>query len=104
MPGAAVLGAEKVIFACLSSFEPSHGISSWHYIRFGAESRHIETVDHVFGGHRQPNRTSDGNVQLIDLAAALQVLDLPHPLLADHVELQRPIGRAALLEKEARSP
>ena len=35
-----------------------------------------------------------GHVQLVDLALPVHVLDLPHPLLADDVDLHR-AGRAA---------
>ena len=49
--------------------------------------------------------TPDRHVQLVDLALAGHVLDLPHPVLADHVDLHRVLGRHARHgEEELRAP
>jgi hypothetical protein len=61
-------------------------------------------VDHVLGRHRQPHRLADRDVELVHLAVAIRVLDLPHPLLAGDVDVERVGGRAGDLEVEARAP
>jgi len=43
-------------------------------------------------------------VQFVDLALPLGVLELPHPLLGHHVDLQRVAWRAAFVEKDAGAP
>ena len=47
---------------------------------------------------------ADRHVQLVDLALAVEVLELPHPLLADDVDVERLVGRARHREEDARAP
>ena len=47
---------------------------------------------------------ADRHVQLVDLALAVEVLELPHPLLADDVDVQRLVGRARHREEHAGAP
>ena len=47
---------------------------------------------------------SHGDVQFIDLALALGVFQLPHPLLGNDVDFGRVGRRRALLEKYQRAP
>ena len=44
------------------------------------------------------------DVQFVDLALPFQVLQLPHPLLADRVDLDGVVGRFAGREEDARAP
>ena len=46
----------------------------------------------------------DRDVQLVDLALAFEVLELPHPLLADGVDLHRLVGRTAQVVEDRRAP
>src|SRR6185437_16086979 len=46
----------------------------------------VKAVDHILRGHDQPDHLADRDMQLVDLALAAGVLDLPHPLLADDVD------------------
>ena len=69
-----------------------------------AERRHEEVVDHVLGRHDQPDGTPDRHVQLVDLALPVQVLELPHPLLADDVDVHRLVGRPRHREEHAGAP
>ena len=73
--------------ARLGRLEPQRSCSGREHVLLDAEGRHVEAVDHVLGGHRQLDRPADRHVQLVDLALALEVLHLPHPLLADDVDL-----------------
>ena len=51
------------------------------------------------------HRRVDRHVQLVDLALPLAVLELPHPLLADGVDVERFVGHAAHeREVHARAP
>ncbi len=63
-----------------------------HHIVLDAERGDKEAVDHVFGRQREFHGLADGNVQFIDLALATRILELPHPLLADDVDIHR-VGR-----------
>ena len=104
MVRAAVLGAEEVVRASLSHLEPDAGVSAWNDILFHPEGRDEEIVDHVLGSHGQLDRAADRDVQLVDLPHTLRVLEVPHPLLADHKDLARRGGRARVLNVEARTP
>jgi hypothetical protein len=55
-------------------------------------------MNHVFRRHDQLDLAIDGHVQLVDLALPGRVLQLPHPLLADHVNFDRIRRRFVLLE------
>ena len=54
--------------------------------------------------HDQLDRRVDRHVQRVDLALAAGVLDLPHPLLGDDVDLQGIAGRLKLADVDDRSP
>ena len=71
------------------------GVAAGHRVLLDAERGHVEAVDHVLGGHGQLHRAADRHVQLVDLALAVEVLHLPHPLLADDVDLQRVVRAGA---------
>jgi hypothetical protein len=43
-------------------------------------------------------------MQLVDLSRAVHVLCLPHPLLADDVDLHRPVGWPRQVEEHLRAP
>jgi hypothetical protein len=61
-------------------------------------------VQHVLGRERHLDRPSERNVQLIDLAVAIDVLEAPHPALAGRIHLQRLIGRSNGVEVDRRRP
>ena len=48
------------------------------------------------------DRLAERHVQLVDLAPAVAVLELPHPLLGDHVDRQR-VGRRRGTARRSRS-
>src|SRR5262245_5899068 len=104
MAGSTILGAEQVIATRLGGFEPDRAVLARHDIHLHAKRRDKKTVNHIFGGHRKLDPATDWNVQLIDLALAVQVLKLPHPLLADDIDVERLAWRVIDGEIEARSP
>src|SRR4029079_13240280 len=55
-------------------------------------SRNEDVVNHVFGGHDQFDLAAHRDVQLVDLTLTRRVLELPHPLLADHINFQSVLG------------
>ena len=101
---AAVLRAEDVVAAGLRGGEPHRVVAPGNDVRFHAEIRNEEAVDDVFRRHGQLHRTADRHVQLIELTGAVAVLQLPHPLLAHHVDLHRSLGRTGHVEEDLRAP
>src|ERR1035438_225285 len=85
-------------------FEPKRGVASGQYVLLDAKCRDEEAVNHVLRGHDQLDVLAGGDVQLIDLALPLHVLDLPHPLLGYDIDLGGVGGRRALLEINNSSP
>ena len=61
-------------------------------------------MDHILRDHPQPHGLADWHVQLINLTAALRMINLPHPLLANHLQFDGALGRCADLEKQNGSP
>ena len=58
----------------------------------------------VFRGHHELDRLSDRHVQRIDLALSAMMLDFPHPLLGDHIDLESVGGRLKQSDIEVGSP
>jgi len=85
--GAAILGAKESIFSGLRGLEPRVRVAARQHILFYAEGGHVEAVDHVLRGHLHPYGRALRHVQRVDLARAVRMLELPHPLLADGVDL-----------------
>ncbi len=71
MLGAAILRAEQAENAGLGGVEPDLGIASRQHVLLDAESRDEERVDDVLGGHHQPDRLADGNMQALISRAPL---------------------------------
>ena len=46
----------------------------------------------------------DGNVKFVNLTLARRMLNLPHPLFSDNVDLHRIVRWPRLLEKELSAP
>ena len=101
---AAILRAEEVIAPGPGCFEPFTGVLAGHDVGLDAKRRHEQIVNHVFGGHDQFDLAADGHVQFVNLALPGRVLKLPHPLLADDVNLHRVLGRTILSEINLRAP
>ena len=69
-----------------------------------AERRNGKVVDHVLRRHHQLDRPPDRQMQGVDLALAAGMLDFPHPLLADDVDLQGVGRRLEQPDVEIRAP
>src|SRR5262249_19530741 len=89
---AAILGAEEVEGPELRGFEPERGVPAGEDVLLDTKGRHVKAMDDVLRGHYEPHRLAEGDVELVDLALAAEVLRLPHPALADHVDRER-VGR-----------
>jgi hypothetical protein len=63
-----------------------------------------EAVDDILRGHGEFDRLAHRNVQLVDLALAVGVLQFPHPLLAHHQDFHGVRGRLAVVEKDLGPP
>ena len=97
---AAVLGAEQVVTSRAWWLQTIAVVYlPGHDVRLDPKRRNEEVVNHVFGGHDQFDLAADRHVQFVDLALAGRVLKLPHPLLADDVNLDRVLSAAAYCAK-----
>src|SRR5262249_3761676 len=92
--GAAVLRAEKMIDSRPRRLEPRARIATGQHIAVQTKGWDKEAVNHILGNEHEPDRSASGNVQRADLALALGMLKLPHPLLGDNVD-RRGLGRRA---------
>ncbi len=88
----------------LRRLEPGRREPAGHDVALETERGHEEAVDDVLGGHREADRLAHGHVQLVHLAVAVGVLDLPHPLLAGDVDLDRVGGRPRDAEEDRGAP
>src|ERR1700722_6385419 len=61
-------------------------------------------MNYILGSHGQLDRLADRNMQLVDLALAFGMLQLPHPLLSDHIYLLRVVRRPRHSEEKVRAP
>ena|SRR5436190_24142897 len=104
MVHAAILSAEEVIGACFCRLKPLVRISSGQHIGLESERRNVEGVDGIFGCHYQSYLPANGYVEFVDFALSGRMLDLPHPLLPDNVDLTGTIWFSCLLEINLRSP
>ncbi len=90
---AAVLGAEDLVAPGLVGLEPDLGVAAGERVLLQPQGRHVEGVDDVARGHQQPHRPAGRHPQHVERAGAVRVGELPHPLLALHVDVHRPLGR-----------
>src|ERR1700674_325595 len=88
-----------MIAAGLGGIEPERGVAAGQHVLLEAECGDEEAVNHVLRGHDELDILSGGDVELVDLALPLHVLDLPHPLFSNDIDFGRVCGRSALLEK-----
>src|SRR5258708_8626748 len=82
-----------------------HGcVPAGEYVLFHAERRNVKTMNYVLRSHDQLNVAPNGHMQLIDLADALHVLQLPHPLFCNYINLAGVLRRSAHLEEKNCTP
>ena len=87
--GSAILRAKDLIGARRGRLEPDLHVAPRNHVGFHAHRGNRKVMDDVFRRHDQLHRPADRHVQLIDFPLAGEVLHLPHPLLADDVDVQR---------------
>src|SRR5580698_3510744 len=75
-----------------------------HDVHLYAERRNEEVVDDVLAGEHELDVAANGNVKLVDLAAAVRLLDFPHPLFADDVNVQSVGRRVAKIDIDGCAP
>ena len=104
MVGAAILRAEQAVGSGLGGAEPERLISARQNVVLDPEGRDRKIVDHILGCHQQLNCAIDRNMQLVDLVLTARMLDFPHPLLADDIDLHRLGGSLKQAHVEIRAP
>src|ERR1700742_1742763 len=104
MVRAAVFGAEQRVCTGLRRLEPKLCVATGNNVLLDSEGRDVEAVYHVLGRHRQLDARADWHVKLVDLALTGLVLELPHPLLRNDVNLHRVSRRAVRLEVGRSAP
>ena len=99
MTGAAVLGAEDLVPPGRGGIEPGLRVPARQDVLLDAEFRHVERMDDVAGSHQQADVASRRDPQDVDRVGAVRIGELPHPLLAHHVDVHR-VGGWRLLAHE----
>lgn len=61
-------------------------------------------MDNILRNHRELDRNAGRNMKLARLADSICMLDVPHPLLPDHEDLDRVLGRSAIVYIELCAP
>ncbi len=102
--GAAILAAEKMVDADGVGAKPERRVPARDHVGLDAHRGHEERMDDVFRRHLERDGLPARDVKFVDLALAARVLDLPHPLLADDIELHRAGGRSRGGEIDVRAP
>ena len=104
MADAAKLGASQIVDAGFVGLEPERGRLTGQQVLLDAKLGQIQRMDHVLAGEDHPHRLAGGHGEPIDLALAAGMLELPHPLQADAIDLTR-IGRRVMqLAEQDRRP
>src|SRR5579862_72089 len=104
MVGAAILSAKEVIGADLSRLEPNRRVATGQDVLLDTEDRNEEVVNDVLGSHGELDRHSNRHMKLVNFARPLGMLQVPHPLLADHENFHGRIWRTRIFKIQARSP
>src|SRR6185437_3386570 len=93
---AAKLGALEPEDAGLLGLEPDRLERTGNDVVLDPEGWNEEAVNDVLRRHHQPDDLVDWNMQCVDLTLTARMLHLPHPLLADDIDLL--VGRRRLEE------
>src|SRR6185503_20047970 len=101
---AAVLGAEQVIRAGCCGLKPNGGVATRNGLTLYAEGGNRETVEDVLGNKGELNSATCRNVERINFVLTTGVLCLPHPLLADDIDIHSVGGRSVDAEVDERAP
>src|SRR5271165_3741039 len=83
----AILRTEKMVFTNPGGTEPQRVIPTGHHVHLYAECWYIKIVDDIFAPHDQLDVPVHGYVQFVDFLTSIRLLQLPHPLLADYINV-----------------
>src|ERR1035441_9694664 len=101
---AAVLGAKEVIGAGRGGFKPDSRVSARNGFTLDAECGDREAVKHVLRDEGQLDWLAGGHMQGVDFVLTAGMLGLPHPLLANDVDVHGVGRRSVDAEVEERAP
>src|SRR5947209_149278 len=101
---AAILRAEQMVVAWLSSRKPEAVVAARYHVVTDTKSWYRKAVNNVFRGHRQLDWLPHRNMERVDLPAAIRVLHFPHPLLTGNEYFHRISRRLLGGEVELRTP
>src|SRR6266850_212076 len=87
MTGTAVLSAEKMVLSRSCRLKPHGSVLAGNAVLFDAKCGDVKTVNHVLRCVSNLHGPADRDMELIDFAAPVRMLDLPHPLLADDIDV-----------------
>ena len=76
-----------MVRAGLRRGEPFRGVAPREHILFRAKGGDEEVVDDVLRSHDQLHGLPEQQMQFVDFPSAIWVLQLPHPLLGDDMDL-----------------
>src|ERR1700730_9293100 len=102
--GAAILRTIQTITAGFCGTEPHGVVVAGDHVHLYAERWHGEIVNYVLAGHYQPDVAVDRQMHLINFLQAIRLLNLPHPLFADDINVQGIAGRMAEVDIDNRAP
>src|SRR5215471_21503962 len=84
--------------------EPDGGVAAGEHVALHTKRRNEKVMDDILAGHGELDVTADRHVELINLHLPFGVLELPHPLFADDVDLHRLWRRTLHGHEKARTP
>ena len=84
--------------------KPGVAVASRDHVLFDPKCGNVEAMDHVLRGHDQADVAIYGNMKFINFALTTFMLQLPHPLLADNVDLGCAPRWSAFLKENERAP
>src|SRR5271169_540310 len=75
-----------------------------HDVHLYAERGNEKVVDDVFTGEHELDIAAHRDVKFVNLPVAVGLLNFPHPLLADDVDVQSVLRRVAEIDVDNRTP
>src|SRR6202030_3326677 len=102
--GAAVLRTIQTITPGFRGTEPHGVVMAGDDVHLYAERRDREIVNYVLASHDQPDVATYWQMHLINFFQAIRLLYLPHPLFADHINVESVSRRMAIVDVDNRAP
>ncbi len=96
--------AQKIWYVpWLVGLEPGVGVAARERVLLEPQRRHEEGVDHVPRGDEQAHRPAGRHPQHVQRAGPARIGELPHPLLALHVDVHRVLGGRVQVDEERKA-